>query len=182
LTALVVGLLALSGAMTGCGSVHPSSRAVNGPPGAGAGAASEVTPSVPAAGPSTPAPPPVTTAPPEGAGTGGSVSMQKSGGIAGVMQSVNIAADGSWVYTDRRSGMVRRGNLTSGQRQQITSTLANPALVREASKAGGGVCNDGFVYSIISGQIKVRYASCGGLGNQPALMAVIRAIEDATPM
>jgi len=182
LTALVIGVLALSGAATGCGSVSPSHRSVDSP--LGAGATSGVTPSAPAAAATTlPAPEPdPTAAPPEGAGVGGSVTMQKSGGIAGVMQSVNISADGSWIFTDRRSNVTRRGHLTSSQRQQLTNSLTNPALQREASKAGGAVCNDGFVYSITSGQMRVRYASCGGLGNQPALMAVIRTIEDATPM
>jgi len=179
LTALVIGVLALSGAAAGCGSVSPSHRSVDSPLGAGATSAPAPAPTTP---PLKPEPDPTTAEPPEGAGVGGSVSMQKSGGIAGVMQSVNISADGSWVFTDRRANVTRRGHLTSTQRQQLTSSLANPALRREASQAGGAVCNDGFVYSITSGQMRVRYASCGGLGNQPALMAVIRTIEDATPM
>jgi hypothetical protein len=113
----------------------------------------------------------------------GTVTMQRSGGFAGVMQSVEIAPDGAWTYTDRRAGTVRHGRLSSVQRQRLVRSLADPALTREqAVSAPVGVCSDGYLYQITSDRMRMKFVWCGSVGNRPALVAVITAIEDATPM
>src|SRR6266545_2604361 len=56
----------------------------------------------------------------------------RTGGFAGVMQEIDIAPDGSWVYTDKRTAKVERGRLTPAQRQQLARIAADPALAQEA--------------------------------------------------
>src|SRR5262245_29147210 len=83
----------------------------------------------------------------------GSVTMLRSGGFAGVMQSVTIAPDGAWTYTDRRAGTVRHGRLSPLQREHLAQALANPALPREqATSTKVGVCSDGYLYQITWGR------------------------------
>jgi hypothetical protein len=130
-----------------------------------------------------------TTAPGDpGPGSGeaslaGTVTMQRSGGFAGVMQSVAIAPDGAWTYTDRRAGTVRHGRLSQTQRERLAQALANPALTGEqAASTRVGVCSDGYLYQITWGRTKAQFVWCGSVGNRPAWVAVITLIEDATPM
>lgn len=113
----------------------------------------------------------------------GTVMMQRSGGFAGVMQSVQISSDGAWTYTDKRAGTVRQGRLSQLQRERLARALADPALTHEqAVSAPVGVCSDGYLYQITWGRTRSQFVWCGSVGNHPALVAVITAIEDATPM
>ncbi|MGE5828724.1 MAG: hypothetical protein ACM30G_10235 [Micromonosporaceae bacterium] len=136
---------------------------------------------------STPAAAPATTPPAPAGRTGtsltGTVTMQRSGGFAGVMQSVAISADGAWTFTDRRAGTVRRGQMSQLQRQRLAQSLTDPALARQAAASTSvGVCSDGYLYEITWGSQRTRLMWCGSVGNHPAVVAVITAIEDATPM
>jgi hypothetical protein len=112
------------------------------------------------------------------------VTITRTGGIAGVMQQVVITPDGRWVYTDRRTGQTRQGQLTDGQRAEIARLTADPALIREARGAGGGTaaCNDAFAYTVAVGELTVRYDQCPGAGDRPTTERLVAAVLDATPM
>lgn len=173
---VVVALAALSLMLVACG---PSAIEATRSTGAIAGAESS--------GP-TPTTVPATTPPapagPAGTSLTGTVTMQRSGGFAGVMQSVVIGADGAWTFTDRRAGTVRHGQLNPFQRQRLAQVLTDPALARQAATVSTsvGVCSDGYLYQITWGSQRTRLMWCGSVGNHPAAVAVITAIEDATPM
>ena len=86
------------------------------------------------------------------------MTVTRTGGIAGVRQTIRIAANGWWTYQDGRSGASDSGRLTATQRQLLTRLVTDPDFVREAREAPapGIVCNDGFVYSL----------SVGGVGHR----------------
>jgi hypothetical protein len=120
--------------------------------------------------------------PPTGSGLS-RVTVIRSGGIAGVMQSVRVDADGSWVYVDRRTGAPKSGKLSDAQRRQLTSLIAAPAFAREARMPpSAGVCNDGFIYAISVGDMTARYDDCASSGRQPTLEAVVNLLVDATAL
>ena len=165
LAGVVIGVLAASAAACTSPWARPSTAA---DPGAN-----------PTGSASTPTPP---RGPGEVPEPGGAVTMQRTGGLAGIMQSIEISTDGTWLYTDHKAGASKRGRLSDAERQRLDRTLAAPTLASEANGPGTGVCNDGLRYAITAGRVRLRFEWCGSVGNRPALVAVIKAIEDATPM
>jgi hypothetical protein len=111
------------------------------------------------------------------------VVITRTGGIAGVMHRIEIAPDGSWVYTDRRTGKVERGTLDPAQRQRLAQILADPALREEARRSlPPGHCADAFIYAISAGDLLFGYEQCAGPGDRPLTQELLRLVSDATPM
>ncbi|MGH7753798.1 MAG: hypothetical protein ACREN5_13375, partial [Gemmatimonadales bacterium] len=50
--------------------------------------------------------------PPTTAKPAGTVTITRTGGIAGASELIKIATDGTWVYTDRKNGGSQQGKLT----------------------------------------------------------------------
>lgn len=126
-------------------------------------------------------PPSPTDATPAGA-TARPVSITRTGGFAGVNERVEIAADGSWVYTDARQNRTERGELTVAQRLALARLITDPRFAQEIrAKAGPGVCNDAFQYTIKAGEFSGSFEDCGGT-DRPVVQAVIKAITDATAL
>lgn len=162
---LVPTLFALAAAaavLTGC--------ATSTTPGAG-GTASATTSTVPTGDASpTPSTPDVTT---------GALTVTRTGGIAGVRQTLAVTADGSWVYTDGKTGATDRGMFTADQRTAVVQMLSNPALLAQLSqRPTNAVCNDGFVYTVSLGTEQFSFTDCGGNGLPKQLIAALSA---ATP-
>ncbi len=121
-----------------------------------------------------------TTAPTTSAPTG--VTITRTGGIAGVNQTIQIAADGSWTYTDAKTGASQRGSLTQDQRATLFGILATPGLIDQMNQhaSAAPTCNDGFHYAITLGSESFAFTDCGGTA-APEIEAVISAIVGATP-
>jgi len=102
--------------------------------------------------------------------------------LAGVSQVVAISVDGTWTYTDRRSGDTQQGKLTTAQREDIAAIVADPALPAEARVAAPGSCADGFVYTIAAGEASVRWDQCGPKGKRPLTERLLAIVQDATPL
>jgi hypothetical protein len=155
-------------------------------PGTGPGPSATTSPSTTPGAPATSEPPDPATSPPGPPVTGPALSrvtVIRTGGIAGVMQSIQIEADGSWTYVDRRTGDPKTGRLTSAQRQQLVGLLGSAAFSREARMPPpAGVCNDGFIYSIQIGDVATRYDDCGNAGQRPTVEAVINLLVNATAL
>lgn len=174
----VLGALVLSGCSAGGGSV----------------AGRSVTPTVPVATTPTFAPTlSVTSAPaaptPAGSATTtrgvpvvSGVTITRTGGLAGVMQVVAIAPDGTWTYTDKRAGDTQQGKLTTAQREDIAGIVANPSLSAEARVAAPGSCADGFVYTISAGEASMRFDQCAAAGKRPLTERLLAVVQDATPL
>jgi hypothetical protein len=110
------------------------------------------------------------------------VTISRTGGIAGVQQTIAIATDGSWTYTDRRSGATQQGKLTTAQRENITRLATVPAITAESrAKASTARCSDGFTYTIGVGEMSTRYEQCGAT-RRPATDQLLAAVLEATPL
>jgi hypothetical protein len=169
-----------SGALWACGASAP-----------GAGQSSSAPPtsgSPPSADPSvTPATPPVSS--PGGPGSTAAVPpltplvVNRSGGLTGLMQEISIAADGSWIFTDERTGRVDQGRLSAAQRQQLAKLTSDPGLALEARhEPPPGLCADAFVYVVTVGELSFRYEQCGASSDRPRADALLNIVIDATPM
>jgi len=99
--------------------------------------------------------------------------------MAGVRQTLTVTADGSWVYTDAKTGSTERGMFTADQRAAVVQLLSNPAMVSQlAQRSTPSACNDGFIYTIAMGAEQFTFADCGGNGLPKQLIAALSA---ATP-
>ena len=113
---------------------------------------------------------------------GMTVTVTRTGGIAGGERQLVVSKDGSWVYTDRQTGTVKRGQLTTAQQTQLVQVLENPALTKEARTGGSSIgCNDSFVYSIQVGEASLRYDQCNA-GKRPTTKQLIAVLTAATPL
>jgi len=109
----------------------------------------------------------------------GAVTVTRTGGIAGVHQTLAVSADGSWIYTDTKTGATQRGMFTADQRTAVVQLLSNPAMLAQLSQhSTAGVCNDGYVYTIAMGTEQFSFTDCGGEGLPKQLIAALSA---ATP-
>jgi hypothetical protein len=110
------------------------------------------------------------------------VSVTRAGGLAGVRQTLSIAADGSWSFTDAKSGQSSTGQLSSAQLAALVRLLTDPTLIQALSNHSTptGVCNDGFQYTLQFGSSDTfTFADCGTM--EPPVRAVIQALTDDTP-
>jgi hypothetical protein len=145
-------------------TVPPTAPATSAPATTGPGTPSPAGTASPGA--RTPAPP---TRPPT------VVTLRRSGGLAGVAQTVIVLLPGGgWAFQDvRRSGDQRLGRLTADQRRQLQSLLASDELAKEARVERKPVkCNDGFVYRLDTGAQKVGWSDCGD-GEEPDTASAI---------
>jgi hypothetical protein len=111
------------------------------------------------------------------------VTISRTGGLAGVMQQVAIAADGTWTFTDRRAGDTQQGKLTTAQREQLASLAADPAIQAESRGKPLVTCADGYIYTIGIGEASLRYDQCGGgSGRRPVTDQLLAIVLAATPM
>jgi hypothetical protein len=150
-SAFLPGLITAAGLLAACGGVE-----VNDPPAAPA-------PSVPAT-------------------AVGSLTMTltRSGGIAGVQEMVIVDAAGNWTYTDQRKEQSLKGTFTPAQMVQLSQLALDPRLADEVRNRGTGVCNDGFQYSLTVGSQNYSFDDCGEA--RPAVQALLGVIAEATPL
>lgn len=153
-TGVLVALLAVAGLLAGCGGVT-----VNEPPAAPSSAA------------------PVTTMPPAGPMT---ITLTRTGGIAGVQETVVIDAAGNWTYTDKRKGQSQKGTFTPAQLAQLAQFAADPQLRDQVRGGATSVCNDAFNYLLTIGGQTYRFDDCGQ--SRPAVQAILGVIAEATPL
>ncbi|MCW6007916.1 hypothetical protein K1W54_25735 [Micromonospora sp. CPCC 205371] len=164
----VAGLVALAG----CGgSDAPQVAASPSPAGS-----TPATPATPTAAPS--AAPTVSPSAPVGSAAG--VTVERSGGFAGVMQVVVVEPSGAWKYQGDGGGSgPATGTFTPAQRAELGKLLSDPALRRE----GGGLdprCADAFMYSLTTGSTRVIWTDCGDT-SPPTATKIVELLADATP-
>lgn len=113
----------------------------------------------------------------------GPVTVSRSGGIAGVNDTLTIAPDGGWTFRDR-TGKTQNGHLSEAQRAELAALLADPTVGREARQAPGNPpCMDAFVYQLSAGSLLVRGPDCGDLSRvYPGLARVVSLLADVTPL
>lgn len=106
------------------------------------------------------------------------VSLTRSGGIAGVNQTIVIGADGAWTYTDKRSSATSSGQFTPAQVMQLAQLILDPRVAQEVLMSSGTVCNDTFDYTLAVGAQSTTFEDCGE--DRPAIQAMLTFIADNT--
>ena len=74
------------------------------------------------------------------------VSMQLSGGIAGLSRSIEITSNGAVVAKDERNGKTVNRQLTSNELNQLMNLIKSSSL--KTSSGSPGACADCFIYAI----------------------------------
>ena len=110
-----------------------------------------------------------------------SVTITRTGGFAGVNQSIEISADGTWLYQDRRQAKNQNGRLSPDQLEQLRRLVTDPAFAAQLGRPTPTdvVCNDAFEYMVGVGGKSVAFSDCGD--SPPAVAAAISIVEQATP-
>lgn len=73
--------------------------------------------------------------------------MTQSGGIMGLMRSMEISSDGSYTVTDERTKKEVTGRLNEDELKNLSSLITNAKLT-DPEKPNIGVCSDCFIYDI----------------------------------
>jgi hypothetical protein len=109
------------------------------------------------------------------------VTIHRTGGIAGVSDTLTIEASGAWTATDK-AGTQRHGQLTAAQIDSIRTLATDPRLADEATRSRPPTqCRDAFDYSIDAGSVHVAYTDCPTDPNRPdAAIALVREVQSAT--
>ncbi|HWH00089.1 MAG TPA: hypothetical protein VNV66_12390 [Pilimelia sp.] len=113
------------------------------------------------------------------------ISLIRTGGLAGVNETVTVEVDGSWSY--RAAGDHARkpakGQLTPAALSQLRDLLARPSLADEArSPAGKAGCRDGFHYVLDTGSLQVNWDACANGAEPDTASAVARLLASHTPL
>ncbi|WP_431877195.1 hypothetical protein [Micromonospora marina] len=109
------------------------------------------------------------------------VVLVKSGGIAGVRDTVTVRPDGHWTKTDR-TGASQEGRLAVADFARLQRLATDPRLAAEATATENpDNCADGFTYRLTVGPAESGYVDCGPAARQPAVTAeVVELLTRAT--
>lgn len=109
------------------------------------------------------------------------VVLVKSGGIAGVKDTVTVRPDGHWTKTDR-TGASQEGRLADADLARLRQLATDPRLATEATDTKGpDTCADGFAYRLTVGPAESGYVDCGPAAPPPAVTAeVVELLTRAT--
>ncbi|MGH3737759.1 MAG: hypothetical protein ACRDT6_19425 [Micromonosporaceae bacterium] len=108
------------------------------------------------------------------------VTLTRTGGIAGVEQELVVEPKGAWTYTD--GDKESKGELTDQQVSKLQSLAMDDRLKSEAKRPDPGDCADGFVYTLKAGDVTVKATDCGKMDDRPAFSELVNLLVDATPM
>lgn len=184
-TALAGTMALLLIALVGCSGTRERAAWNDGTPaGATAPSGAPVTPAPGStAAPTAPEPTPSksSTARPGPAPTTARVVLTRSGGIAGVGDTITVEPRGAWTVINR-SGKRRTGSLTVAQRSQLRQLTNDPRLADEALKPPGGTdCRDVFTYTLSTGAYRVTFTDCSTDSDRPAAaLAIVELLTTAT--
>ena len=106
------------------------------------------------------------------------VTVQRSGGIAGVQDELTVQPDGSWGRAGRGAGTA--GRLSADRNDTLTRMVADPALRAEAGRtAPRPACADALEYVLTFGEIRVAWQDCGTTP-PPVANRIARFLLDGT--
>lgn len=141
----LAGLAALAALLAGCATTGP--------------AATPTAPATAGSGPST--------------GQSVRVVLERSGGIAGIRDTVTVEPDGRWTVVDR-SGASRTGRLSATDLARLRQLAADPRLATEsAATAAPTNCADAFSYRLTVDGRTTGYLDCPTDPDRPAATAAV---------
>ncbi|WBC12771.1 hypothetical protein O7600_16435 [Micromonospora sp. WMMA1998] len=101
------------------------------------------------------------------------VVLVKSGGIAGLTDTITVHADGTWTTTDR-AGAEREGRLSEADLDRLRRLAADPRLTAEAAvTVPATMCADAFSYRLTIGPTTSSYVDCPPQATPPAATAEV---------
>ena len=132
----------------------------------------------PSAPPTATTPTPTPTTPPKAEG----LELTRSGGVAGITETITVMPDGTWAKVSSKPAVTARGKLTAAQLAALQRLLADPRLASEASgkNAGDNHCADAFTYLLVARHQLIRYTSCGQADKPEVTVAIIDLLQIAT--
>ncbi|WP_141714917.1 protealysin inhibitor emfourin [Micromonospora rhizosphaerae] len=99
--------------------------------------------------------------------------LEKSGGIAGVRDTVTVEPDGRWTVVDR-SGASRTGQLSAADLERLRQLAADPRLAAETgSTTKPTSCADSFTYLLTVDGTTTGYVDCPTDASRPAATAAV---------
>jgi hypothetical protein len=109
------------------------------------------------------------------------VQLVRSGGIAGITETITVLPDGRWTVKSSR-GANRSGKLVTTQKSRLQALLADSRLAAEATRKDTttGRCSDAFTYLLVAGHRLIRYTNCGESDKPEITVAVISLLQSAT--
>lgn len=108
------------------------------------------------------------------------ITVVRTGGVAGVDQRLTVTAEGAWTYAD--DGEEQAGQLTDPQVSKLQSLAMDERLRSEAKRTDGETCADGFRYDLKAGAVAMSAVDCGGYAGRPAFGALIDYLVQTTPL
>lgn len=110
---------------------------------------------------------------PSGSAEGKTVSVHKTGGIAGVDETLTVDAKGAWTQTTRTG--TTSGQLTDIQVKALQELASDPRLQTEARRSTPATnCADAFNYTVRIDSVEIQYVDCPGDADLPlATMALV---------
>ncbi|RAG84276.1 hypothetical protein DN069_17435 [Streptacidiphilus pinicola] len=105
------------------------------------------------------------------------ITLQRTGGFAGLKDTVFLDPRGAWTVTDR-AGAQTTGELTAVQVAAVMTLAADPQLASEAGRTPApSRCTDAYHYILTVGTARISYADCPADPDQPvASMALVRQL------
>ncbi|SCE74544.1 hypothetical protein GA0074695_0775 [Micromonospora viridifaciens] len=109
------------------------------------------------------------------------VVLTKSGGFAGLNDTVTVTADGHWTKVDRE-GATRSGQLAPAELDRLRQLTADRRLLAEATATAAATdCADAFTYQLTVGAVTTGYVDCSPEHAPPAVTAaVVELLTQAT--
>lgn len=111
-----------------------------------------------------------------------SVSVQRTGGFAGVNDRITVDPAGTWTATDRARNS-KSGELTTSEQEQLQTLAADPRLDAEAARTTALTrCADAFQYTVTVDRtggdrtVTVSFTDCPGDENLPETAAAIATL------
>jgi hypothetical protein len=108
------------------------------------------------------------------------LSLTRTGGFAGVNQTLTVTANGSWTYTDKKTNATETGQFTPAQLGQLAQLAADPRLTSEALQSSNRTCTDAFQYTITVGTMNATVQDCAE--DRPAARALLGFLIDNTAL
>jgi hypothetical protein len=176
--AIVAGIALVLGALAACADPASTTTAPTEAPSASASADAGPT----SGAPTSSAPP---FAPSDRPGPSiKTITVMRSGGFAGLQQTLTITGDGSWTFVDKRANLpTTTGRLSQGQLEQLTTWVGDPAFAAEARLPGAtGTCYDGITYTITVDEFAAKYERCGNAAARPLTDKILALLVDATAL
>jgi hypothetical protein len=75
------------------------------------------------------------------------IKLKQSGGIMGLLRSIEISSDGTFIVTDQRSNKTTSGDLSADKLLKLNEQVTIPEQ-STSDKPNGMVCADCFVYDL----------------------------------